>query len=392
MQKIIARYLPLLYLLNCSLHQTQPDWSLLADADLDELEQLGRFHGVGAMAGSVIVEGHDGGLFTAEQKAQWKENYYHSVRDSLLVDREIDRVCGALSGACIGFVKLKGSVLRSCYPKRGMREMSDVDLLIDPKKREQAKAVMEELGYETEVFGKTNHDIYIKPPVYHFELHNQLFMELYADYIDYFRDSFEKLPPASGDGYEKKLSNEDFYLFMIAHACKHLHKGGIGLRVLTDIFVAERHFQLDRDRIDRELPKLGLVRDEMNLRSLSEKLFASPMTGMTCPALSKDEENLLTFMMKSGLRGSFEQHINNQAPQGVYADSHDLSKNKWHYIKNRLFMDPKTYRTKYPFFYRHKIARPFLPIVRLAKSAVKRDGKVKNELKRLRSVSPKDDD
>lgn len=392
MQTIITKYLPLLYLLNCALHKAQPDWSLLAEADLHELERQSSFHGVAAMTGCVISDSNDGGRLSKEQRDYWKQAYYHSVRNSLLIDRELDRVCNALSDARIGYAKLKGSVLKRYYPKNGMREMSDVDLLIDPDKTEQAKNVMKALGYTVDAYGVSKDDIYSKPPIYHFELHHKLFAESYADYLDYFRDIFERLPSVTADGYEKKLSDDDFYLFLIAHACKHLHKSGTGLRVLTDIFVVERNFQLDRDHIDRELPKLGLVRDEMNLRSLSEKLFASPMIGITCPTLSKEEENLLAFMLNSGSTGTFEQRINNQSPQGVYADTQDLSKNKWYYFKNRLILDPNSYKTKYPFFYRHKIARPLLPIVRLAKSTVKRDGKIRDELKKLRKTTKKTKD
>nr|WP_316613823.1 nucleotidyltransferase family protein [uncultured Ruminococcus sp.] len=363
----------------------------MAEIDFHELERQSNFHQVAAMVGYVISNSNDGGILDKEQREYWKEAYYHSVRDSLLIDRELEQVCGALSDAHVGYVKLKGSVLRSYYPKRGMREMCDVDLLIDPDKTEQAKNVMTALGYTVEEYGVTHHDIYSKPPIYRFELHNKMLKELYSDYIDYYRHYYESLSPVSPDGYERKMTDDQFYLFLITHACKHLHRAGVGLRVLTDIFVVNRSFALHRDFIDRELPKLGLVRDEMNLRSLSEKLFSSPES-TALPALSRDEENLLAFMLNSGAKGTFEQRVNNLSPQGVYADQPDTSKNKWYYIKNRLILNPNTYRTKYPFFYRHKIARPLLPIVRLAKTSFKREGKIRDELNKLRKATKKSED
>ncbi len=391
MQTIVTSYQPLIYLLNCALHQTQPDRSHLAKTDFHELERQSDFHGVSAMVGYVLISNKDVGILDEEQQAFWKEAYYHSVRNSLLIDRELEQVCGALSDAHIGYVKLKGSVLKHYYPKSGMREMCDVDLLIDPDQTEQAKNVMTALGYTVDAFGMSKDDIYSKPPIYHFELHHKLFVESYPDFFKYFRHYFESMSPVSPDGYERKMTDDQFYLFLIAHACKHLHRAGVGLRVLTDIYVVNRTFALHRDYIDRELPKLGLVRDETNLRSLSEKLFSSPES-TALPTLSREEENLLVFMLRSGSTGTFEQRIHNQSPQGVYADAQDLSKNKWYYVKNRLILNPKTYRKKYPFFYRHKIARPFLPIVRLAKKAVKHDGKVSNELKNLRKVNKKTKD
>ena len=391
MQTIVTRYQPLLYLLKCALHNTQPDPSLLAEVDFHELARQSRFHDVSAMVGYVISEWNDSGMLDKEQREYWKEAYYHSVRDSLLIDRELEQVCGALSDAHVGYVKLKGSVLRRYYPKCGMREMCDVDLLIDPDQTEQAKNVMTALGYTVDAFGVSKDDIYSKPPIYHFELHNKLFVESYPTFFEYFRHYYESLSPVSPDGYEKKMTDDQFYLFLIAHACKHLHRAGVGLRVLTDFFVVDRSFALHRDFIDRELPKLGLVRDEMNLRSLSEKLFSSPES-TALPILSRDEENLLAFMLNSGSTGTFKQRINSLSPQGVYADQPDTSKNKWYYIKNRLILNPNTYRTKYPFFYRHKIARPLLPIVRLARATFKREGKIRDELNKLRKATKKSED
>ena len=59
---------------------------------------------------------------------------------------------------------------------------------------------MTALGYTVDAFGVSKDDIYSKPPIYHFELHNKLFVESYPTFFEYFRHYYESLSPVSPDG------------------------------------------------------------------------------------------------------------------------------------------------------------------------------------------------
>ncbi len=387
MQTMTEKYKPLILLLKCALYRQSPDWSLFTASDIQSIKQQSEFHGVAAMIGWVLSRKTvDNALLNADQKREWKEKYYHSFKRSFFLDRELARVADALDGAHIWHVKLKGCVLAQYYPKEGMREMCDVDLLIDAAMSSQAKDVMETLGYRVDEYGISHHDVYSRPPIFCFELHTKLFMESYSDYHSYYLRCQDKLIPGTFGKYEKMFSDDDFYIFQLAHTCKHLHKSGIGLRALTDIFVMKRSLTLHRDYLDRELEKLNIAKDERYLSMLAEKLFSNPDSA-EIPALSKEEENLLSFMLASGAKGTFEQLFNNRTSNDVYADTFDMRKNKKDYIKKRLFPDPETYKTAHPFFYRHRFARPALPIVRFGTSLTNHKGKVKRELQRLRRLS-----
>ena len=63
----------------------------------------------------------------------------------------------------------------------GMREMADNDLLYDRIKQSEVKNIMIARGYFAESVGKTNHDVYIKSPVFNFEFHTELFDNGYSD-------------------------------------------------------------------------------------------------------------------------------------------------------------------------------------------------------------------
>ena len=81
----------------------------------------------------------------------------------------------ALDGAGIWYMPLKGTLLKDLYPKTGMREMADNDILFDASRCGDVKRIMESLGFEIKAYGTGPHDSYLKPPVSNFEMHRKLF-------------------------------------------------------------------------------------------------------------------------------------------------------------------------------------------------------------------------
>lgn len=148
MNENIVRYKPLIYLIKCALNGTKPETSALADADFDELERLGAFHSVSAMAGCALMTADAEGLMSEATLTKWRDCCHSSLRRMMLLKHETDRVCAALTDSGIRCARLKGIVVSRLSPKPMMREMTDVDILIDNSKMKQARAVMERLGYE----------------------------------------------------------------------------------------------------------------------------------------------------------------------------------------------------------------------------------------------------
>ena len=79
-----------------------------------------------------------------------------------------------LEAADIWYKPLKGAILKDFYPKFGMREFSDYDILFDASREEEMKNIMEGLGFTTEKYDASHHDIYHKAPVLNFEMHTKL--------------------------------------------------------------------------------------------------------------------------------------------------------------------------------------------------------------------------
>ena len=125
---------------------------------------------------------------------------------------------------------LKGSLLKDLYPRYGMRQMSDNDILFDSSRAEDVRQIMESMGFTTKHFGHGNHDVYFKKPVSNFEMHTSIINRNNERMFEYYRNVKERLIKNDNDACGYHFSDEDFYIFMIAHEYKHYTGGGTGLR------------------------------------------------------------------------------------------------------------------------------------------------------------------
>ena len=109
------------------------------------------------------------------QNKEFSQAKEKSIRKNILLDADRNRVCQRLEQEKIWHMPLKGAILKDWYPKLGMRQMSDNDILYDGKYRQRIKEIMLELGFSCEHFEENNDDSYFKLPVSNFEMHNELF-------------------------------------------------------------------------------------------------------------------------------------------------------------------------------------------------------------------------
>ncbi len=89
----------------------------------------------------------------------------------MLLDSERAEIFRELDRMKIWYLPLKGIGLKSLYPGIGMREMSDNDILIDPCGRDRVHELMLRRGYTALSKPAEHHDVYLKQPIYNFEIH-----------------------------------------------------------------------------------------------------------------------------------------------------------------------------------------------------------------------------
>ena len=380
----------LIYLMACSLQGTEPEGAPLANIDLEALLRLAKAHSVSAMV-CMALEQTDAFQHAAETtRLKWLEAKNKAIRKNMLLDAERKAILHELEIQGIWYMPLKGSILKDWYPKPGMREMADNDILFDPSGREQVREIFQNRGYKTVSFRKSNHDEYEKAPIYNFEMHVSLFHGIYKELAEQYENVKERLLPVDGTAYQFAFTPEDFYVFALAHAHKHYSHSGTGVRTLADIYVMDRHLGdiMDRDEVEQKLTQLGIAEYEQHSRVLAEKLF-SAVRPLAEIELTEDEKEMLLYYCDATTYGTFDNRVNNRLHE-LQENSEDITLwTKLKYCGVRLFPGREFCKLHYPFVYRHPWTLPFFWVWRIVDKGITHRRKVKQELKALKAVSKK---
>ena len=357
-----------LYLIACALNNDKPDKERILRLNPKELYVLANAHSMLSVTAFALNAAgiHEKHFDEAKAKA---------IRKLGLFELERGKIFDELNKLGIWHMPLKGILLKDDYPAFGMREMTDNDILCDPERMDEVKAVMDKLGYECDSFGKWEHDIYSKPPCIEFEMHRALFKrDKMPEFASYYDGVLDRLKNAGNSEY--RFTDEDFYIYMLAHEYKHFSNYGTGVRSLADIYVfLGNHKNLDWDYLNTELSKLKLSGFEKHSRETANKVFTN--AGLT----ADETEQLLRLYLDSSLFGSEENGKLNKLTRTL--GGRDSKGVKAKYLFNRFFLSGDDLKKYYPFFHKHKALLPALYIYRPIKGLILRPKKNLSDLKRL---------
>lgn len=378
----------LLYLMACALQGVSAREEILADADLKQLLIMARKHSVASMVCMALEKTAVFAKADEATKKQWIDAKNKAIRKNMLLDAERKAILHELEIQGIWYMPLKGSILKDWYPKPGMREMADNDILFDPSGREQVREIFQNRGYKTVSFGKINHDEYEKPPIYNFEMHVSLFHGMYKEFTKQYENVKECLLPVDGTAYQFAFTPEDFYVFVLAHAHKHYSHSGTGIRTLADIYVMDRHLGdiMDRDEVEQKLTQLEIAEYEQHSHVLAEKLF-SAVRPLAEIELTEDEKEMLLYYCDATTYGTVDNRVNNRLHE-LQENSEGITlRTKLKYCCTRLFPGKEFCEFTYPFVYKHPWTLPFFWVWRIVYRSIASKKNVQQELKALKAVS-----
>lgn len=346
-----------LYLAGCALRGEIPRWD--PAKDLEPLLRFCKFHTVTAIV-AMALESFWNTCPAEDAVCQpWKKAKDMAIRKNLLLNTERQTIIVHLETLGCRYMPLKGSLLQFDYPKFGMRQMTDNDILIDSAKRTQIHDFLMGRGYTTGFYLQNEVDTYQKPPVYNFEMHTSLFSRIEGENLaDYYRNVWNRAVKDSGNGWGYHLTDEDFYIYMVAHAYKHLINGGIGIRNLLDIHVyLQKHQAMDLSYVNRELKKLGALEFEQMCRVLCRKLVeGDPYKA----ELTEQEKQVMVSFFTSGTFGTSEQRFVNKFRRLQKGGGKISLWTKLKYAFRRLFPPMELLRVDYPDIDRRRWKVPFI--------------------------------
>lgn len=392
-QTKLKNALDLIYLMSCAVNKRVPDSDFMNRLDYDSLYSLSKRHSVTSLiyfpikyyfkTTSVLPEGLSSELFQ-----RFEDEYKVCAQSAVYFSLERERLYSFFETNGIWYMPMKGIIMQDYYPELGMRQMADNDILFDKAYRKVLKEYMVSVGYSVYSYKKGIHDMYMKAPIYNFELHTALFIESKHNKFDeYFKNIKERLIKDDTNEFGYHMSNEDFYLHSLAHIHKHYFSSGIGIRFLCDIavFLAKFNTILNFDYIYAELEKMDMVEFERMVRLLSMKLFSKHYDDVAdiCINLTDDDISEIEYFIGSCTYGTLKNKISKTMDD--ISNSHDSSNTKkLRYILSRLFPPLSYYKTAYPFLYKYRIFIPFFLIYRLFKAIFCNFKRISGELKTIK--------
>ncbi len=329
----------LLELLNSVLRNEQPK-EPDTDVSLESVMKTAQQHSVANMAYYAVEQLSC--AITDENRRSWAELRDMAIMKDITQQVEYEGIVSAFKEREIRFLPVKGFILKALYPQSDMRLMSDVDILIDKENAKTACDAMISIGYEVEEYGTGAHDVYHKKPVMSAEIHRELFEDECRDYAALFPDPWAVSQEHDGC-YEMDTSS--CFVYILAHALKHLDEGGTGIRTFMDIYLYYECYksELDMDEIYGAFDGIGkgdICRDAV-------KLALSWFGGAPDSSIKSLEE----YVLGSGTYGSYENTIR--------------STGKAKYIFRLIFPPFSRMRSQYPVLKKAPVLLPFCWLFRL---------------------------
>ena len=222
--------------------------------------------------GTILYFADKKGNFLSPETAQKLEKSYKAgVVRELNQQAELEKLRSDFAENNIDFMLLKGSHLKSLYPMPEMRFMVDMDILVRASDVERAKELILASGLELKM-NNGKDLVFIKEPFLTVELHNTLFIEensMYSYFLSVW-DRAEKLTER-----EYKMSDNDLYVYTLAHLCEHYVSAEACLRPVMDIYLLNKKLsdKLDFDYINAQLEILGILKFAENIKSLGKCMF-----------------------------------------------------------------------------------------------------------------------
>ena len=262
-------------------------------ADIDEMLAMAKKQ---ALANILYLGLKKDGSYSEQELLPLEEYGQMCTFQYLRQEQELARLCNSLKENNIRFVLLKGSKMREYYPSPELRSSCDIDILTDASDG-VIFDTMKALGYEYEKDGGTTLN-FVMPPLVTVEMHRYLFDDRLS-FSGYFDTVWDRVVPAGDGSSECYLTEEDFYIYMIAHLVKHFSRYGCGLRPLLDIYLYERSAEnrCDFAAAEKKLEELDLLYFTQQMRLLLKKWFEDGN-------LTEQDEELTDYIMSSGIFGT----------------------------------------------------------------------------------------
>ena len=352
--------------------QCQP----IALIDWNEIYALSQFHNVNNLICEALQYLPEEQRPSAELTTVLKNSIYYTVALEMNQSYNIAEAIAAFEENHIPVIMLKGWVMKQFYPRTDLRSMADTDIFMRIEDEKKVHKILAEKNYKCISYGGKKDNVYSLPPYTTIEMHKSLFM-YEDDWNGYMQQIWERTELLQGYQCVYRMDKELFYVYMIAHAAKHLKDdGGIGVRAFLDLFVYRRFYQdeLDYSVIERDLESLKLSRFAEKAYALAEMWFGERDPD---PAYMEFGD----YILNCGAYGNKDHFVmNNEVMR------EDPEAGKWTYIWRRAFPNLESMQARVPQLRKYPVLLPYYWVKRLLSSLMNRSEFIRGEIESAGNV------
>ncbi len=348
----------LIKIIRSSIHE-QPCELVFDEIDWNKLLRLANRHQLSMMVGHILTSNYS--------DFPLKKEFMEETHRAMILDAQQQRLMIDLEKLFkendIRYSFLKGNFIKDAYPHRFYRWMTDIDILIDPAKRELVHELFTQQDFTAKTYKIDNHDIYFNSLKLVVEIHVYLF-------DDHFAALRKAFTPIEAEMLQQENNVLNQYLFFIAHHIKHSISSGMGIRNILDFYLVSRAYsdQLDMKQVDTAIEDWGYLEEYHRLVQLSEDWFGTENK-------ETSDLQLQEMIIQSTVHGDVNSRTKNFMKE--------QENNKWRLILTRTFPDLRTMQTLDPFLKKAPILLPYSWGKRLILSLFKKSDIVSSEIQSI---------
>ncbi|MGX7208650.1 nucleotidyltransferase domain-containing protein [Enterococcus innesii] len=218
---------------------------------------------------------------------------------------EIQKLEGIFEKQNIPYLLFKGSKIKELYPKSDMREMTDIDILLQNRDMKKTCEIFRNNDYMIDKEYPNGEIQAIKKPFVLVELHDHLFFRSQEKFYKYFKLLTDTMFESKQDKNELCWDKTDEYVYIFCHFYKHFSNRGAGIRYFVDLWLFKKKFssEIDWIRVNSELQKLGLLTTYEECMAINDNWFKN---GIRSPNLELEK-----YIFSSGVYGTFDHFLDN---------------------------------------------------------------------------------
>lgn len=283
----------------------------------------------------------------------------------------------------IDYLPLKGTLIKSLYPKPEMRVMGDADILIKIEQYDKIKPLVDKMGY-TEIAESLCELIWDKKGVLHLELHKAITPPNVEDFYEYFGNGWSKAKSVENNKNRFELSLEDHFIFIFTHFARHYRSGGIGIKHMTDIWVYKNAYpNMDYKYIENEFKKLNLYNFYINILDALEVWFGNKKEDIKTDFITE-------VIFDNGVFGKKSNELLSEAVKN--SKNGTLKEAKSSKLFWLVFLPYNLMCLKYPILKKLPFLLPVMWVVRIFDAIIFKRNKIEKNVNQLNSLNQDDVD